>query len=164
MHEDDEGDRLTLPEPAAAEWGERVRAATVAFLDEARREHLRTTGASALKQYETLTSRARSAARTCENAREWATQVLRKLQVRAPSNSTSSAMRALADEVGSRDAEWLDMVERELGYLIAEVRLRVDARKVDRDEAPPVDGVRTFNIPSRPVPWQGAPATDDEVT
>lgn len=112
------------------EWVERVRQATVVFLDAARRDYLKTTGANPLKQYEMVANRARSAARMSTSVEEWTSAALRGLKVASPSSWVSSAMVALREGVGARSAEWLDLVEREIGYLMAEVQLRVDNRKV----------------------------------
>lgn len=112
----------------AQSWEDSVRDATARVLASAGRQHLATTGASFLRRHDTLSNRARSAARRAATVGEWVSMLLRGLKVPAPDNSTSSAVRALSLAVDQRVDEWLDLVGREIGYLIAVVQ-------VDEEEA-----------------------------
>jgi hypothetical protein len=60
--------------------------------------------------------------------------MMRTLQLGAPRTSSSTSFRELADYVRERKAArtWLDLVEREYGYLIASARAAAEARKEAR--------------------------------
>lgn len=112
-----------------------LRWATVRVLLALRSEYLRT-GANALKHWEQLQSRMRAAARMTTTPEEWVTRMQRGLQIPTTSSSLSSAMAALSDEVATlpRPSVWLDLVEREHGYLMAMARLEAEDRKEKRQE------------------------------
>lgn len=115
-----------------------LRELIVAVLDAMRRDALKS-GLSPLKQYDQIASRMQIAARTAATVGEWATEMLRRLQIASPSNSLSSEILAL--DAGVRLAaqddpqngadlvvsEMMDTVIREHGYFIA--RLRQEAAK-----------------------------------
>ena len=114
-----------------------LRELIVAVLDARRRDALKS-GLSPLKQYDQIASRMQIAARTAATVGEWATDMLRRLQIASPSNSLSSeilaldaAVRVVADDssttADSVASEIMDVVVREHGYFIA--RLRQEAAK-----------------------------------
>ena len=114
-----------------------LRELIVAVLDAMRRDALKS-GLSPLKQYDQIASRMQIAARTAATVGEWATDMLRRLQIASPSNSLSSeilaldaAVRVVADDssttADSVASEIMDVVVREHGYFIA--RLRQEAAK-----------------------------------
>ena len=112
---------------------EEARAATVRFLAWARMEYLRA-GASPLKHWEQIQSRMLAATRRSSTAGEWATNVMRGLQLPPPSNSGSLALdglRVAVERIGAR--VWLDMISSEYGLVMAELRLDAEARKARRE-------------------------------
>lgn len=122
---------------------------TVTLLDRVRRDALQA-GLKPLKQYEQIQSRVRLAAATAATVEEWATTVARGLQVSSLSSSSSSALRDLVDAVrdasvhwkitlGRAVARWLDMIERETGYIIALLRARAEERRECYDEVCAID-------------------------
>lgn len=109
--------------------------ATVITLLEIRRMALRA-GANPLKLWDQLSSRMRAAARTTASAAEWGTKILRDLQIAAPSKDLSHSLADLETATHGRQSEWLALVEREHGYIIACARLEAERR---RDAAQSVD-------------------------
>lgn len=115
----------------------RLENLTVTLLLELRREYLGTPGCSVLKHWDQLQSRLVAAARTTENVPEWLSAMCRSLQLGAPRSSTCSAAAAVqraAAEVGP--AAWLDLLEREHAYLLAQARLQAEKRKAQADYYP----------------------------
>ena len=110
---------------------ESLRQATILVILDIRAQYL-ANGASALKHWEQLTTRVRSAAKQATTAAEWVSQVMRKLQIEAPSSNCSENINRLVSRTHSCDAEWLDLVEREVGYLIAACREEAEARQEAR--------------------------------
>lgn len=110
---------------------ERWREATTGVMLDLRSAYLRA-GASPLKHWDQLLDRMRAAARTAASVEEWHTSMSRSLQLGAPSNSASSALADLRALVGAARTEWLDMIDREHGLLIAMARLEAERRKGDR--------------------------------
>jgi hypothetical protein len=109
---------------------EDLRNATVAVVLAVRREYLATSQANPLKQWDQIQDRMRAAARSCASAEEWTTQIMRSLQISAPSKDSSAYLAALVTAARTHGArEWLDLVEREIGFLIATARLEADRRK-----------------------------------
>jgi len=110
---------------------EKVRTFAVELLLEMRVAYLRTPGANALKNWDFLTSRMRSAARTSSSVEEWATDMARGLKTEAPSVNYSQALIALADRVREKGAanDFLSLIESEWGYLIALARSIAEQRK-----------------------------------
>jgi hypothetical protein len=115
--------------------------ATVDVVMEARRMAL-ANGASPLKLWDQITSRLRAAARTTDRPEEWATKFMRDLQLSAPSKDLSSAVQSLTETVGAKAGAWLDLLEREHGYVIARARLEAERRKEQRDIAGKECGAR----------------------
>lgn len=116
---------------------EALVAATVAFLAQVRAAYLATPGASPLKHWDVLQERVRMAGRTSGTAREWATTLARALRLPAPSNLFSQALSALEDAVAGAggDAPWLEMLDREYTYVLAELRLWCDQKREAREAA-----------------------------
>lgn len=113
---------------------EKVRELTVNLLLEVKGAALRA-GANPLKHIDQIQTRVMVAARTSASVEEWYTTLARKLQLGAPSSSASSVLESLVvevrDTIGS--AGFLDMVEREHGYLIALMRLAHERVREARD-------------------------------
>lgn len=109
---------------------ETLRHLTVDVILEARRDYLRS-GASALRHWDQLQDRMRAAARTCRDPREWVTRLRRDLQLGPPDPASSRSCELLVQAVGGprETREWLDLVEREHGYLMALARLRAEEMK-----------------------------------
>jgi len=113
---------------------DRVLDAVVELLLEVRSEYLRA-GANTLKHWQQIHDRALLATRTSERISEWATTLASELQLGSPSSSRSSATIALCDEVDADDLEALDLIEDELGYVMARCRLEAERRKESREAA-----------------------------
>lgn len=116
---------------------EKLRTETVEVLLDLRAAYLATAGANPLKHWDQLQDRMRAAARTCASPEEWVTKMARDLQLSAPSLTSSRSLLALVGEVSERHCrrEWLDLVEREHGYLLALARLAAEQRRAARDAA-----------------------------
>lgn len=112
---------------------DRIIDAVVVMLLEVRAEYL-AGGANALKHWQQLHDRALLATRTSSRISEWTTTLARALQLGSPSKSRSSAMITLCEEVDADDAEALDLIEDELGYVMARCRLEAERRKAAREE------------------------------
>ena len=114
---------------------ELLRNKTVEVLLALRAEYLRTGQANPLKHWDMLQTRMRTASRTCATPEEWATSIARRLQIGALGKDSSRCLKVLADEVRERDcaADWLDLTERETGYLMALCRLAAEQRKEARE-------------------------------
>src|SRR3970282_444177 len=113
---------------------EALLVATVDVVMETRRLALMG-GANPLKLWDQITSRLRAAARTTARPSEWATKFMRDLQLSAPSKELSSAIEALATTVGKQAGAWLDLLDREYGYVVARARLEAERRKEAREMA-----------------------------
>ena len=119
---------------------ERLRTMTVEVLLTLRGMYLAEYGGSvAMKHWEHLQTRSQSAARRAANPDEWATLMLKGLRLQSLSSSASRALVDLGSTVKELGAQqqWLDMVEREMGLLMALARLtaeeRAEARKGKED-------------------------------
>jgi hypothetical protein len=110
---------------------ETLRTLTVEVLLEVRGAYLRTPGANILKHWDQLNDRVRMAARTSASPAEWMTALTRSLKIGAPSSASSAATMALTHEVHDRHCEsaWLDLVESELGLLMAMTRVITEERR-----------------------------------
>lgn len=106
--------------------------ATVDVVMECRRMALMN-GANPLKLWDQLTSRLRASARTTDRPEAWSSKFMRDLQLNAPSKELSLAIQSLAQTVGANAAAWLDLLDREFGYVIARARLEAERRKGVRD-------------------------------
>lgn len=110
---------------------EKLVTLTVEVLLVMRSAYLQTGSANSMKNWEILQSRARAAARTSASPEEWATKLQRDLQVASLRSSSCQALVDLVHEVTERGcrSEWLDLLDREHGYLIALARLTAERRK-----------------------------------
>lgn len=113
----------------------------VTYLLALRGEYLKA-GASPLKHWEQIQARVFSASRTCGNLPEFATAMQRGLQLQSVGNSASSALRdlcayaaELAEDTGYTEPRLLSLIERELGLIMAEMRLEAERRKEVREAA-----------------------------
>ena len=114
---------------------EHLRERTIDALLAIRREYLSSGQANPLKHWDQLQDRMRAAARTTSSAEEWTTAVMRGLQLSAPSKSSSGSLGALVAAVRKHGASpWLEIVEREHGYLIASARLQADKKREAREQ------------------------------
>lgn len=120
-----------MDEPAK----EKLRTLTVEVLLELRNAYLRD-GANPLKHWEQLQNRMRSASRRSRTPEEWATMIARGLQLRAFGSSGSQALIDLVAVVAEQGcaAEWLDLVEREYGFLMALTRRCAEQRREAKDK------------------------------
>lgn len=117
---------------ASDETKEEWRAQTVAVLLDLRAAYL-ANGASALKHWDQMLDRMRAAARTSASVEEWHTSMMRSLQLGAPSSGASSMLTTLVALVGPYRSEWLDLIEREHGLLLAMARLEAERRRDVRE-------------------------------
>ena len=103
---------------------ERLRSLLVEVVLELRAAYLRTPGVNVLKHWDQLQDRMRAAARSSETPEEWITTMTRTLQLGAPQGDSSRSFRDLADFVRERGAarEFLELIDREFGYVIAVAR------------------------------------------
>lgn len=110
---------------------EKVRSLTVEVLLDLRAAYLRTPRCSVLKHWSQLQDRMRAATRQSESPEEWLTTMVRTLGLDAPQASSSRSFRDLADFVRERGAarEWLSLLEREYGYVMAVARGVAEQRK-----------------------------------
>lgn len=110
---------------------ERLRTLTVEALLELRSAYLGTPGCNTLKHWDQLQDRMRAAARSSASPEEWLTTMTRTLQLGAARPVSSRCFRDLADAVREHKAApaWLDLIEREFGYLIAVARGVAEQRK-----------------------------------
>ena len=111
---------------------ETLRNLTVLVLLDLRAAYL-AAGASPLRHWDQLLDRLRAAARTSAGVEEWHSAMCRSLQLPAPSSSACSALDELVMTVGPLRSEWLDLLEREHGYLLAKSRLEAERRRDARD-------------------------------
>ena len=113
---------------------ELLRSRTVELLLELRAAYLASPSANSLKHWDILTERLRAAARTTASPEEWATKMRRDLNLSGPNSSGSKALVELVHEVTERNArrEWLDLVEKEAGYIMALTKLSAEKRKEAR--------------------------------
>ena len=110
---------------------EKLRTLTVEVLLEMRAAYLRTPSVNVLKHYDMIQDRMRMAARTTASAEEWVTAMSRSLRLDAPNSRFSEAALALANEVRERgcESDFLDLVEREHGFLMVMMRSVAEQRK-----------------------------------
>lgn len=109
-----------------------MRQHVVEYVLEVRREYL-AAGNSALTNWTQIEQRLRASARTCATAREWTSDVARRLRLGAASSSRSSVMGDLVATAAGRDRALLDLVEREAALVIAEARLESERIRDDRE-------------------------------
>jgi hypothetical protein len=117
---------------------EDLRNKTIEVLLEFRRMYLAEyRGSVALKHWEHLETRCLSAARRSENPDEWATLMMKGLRLQGVSSSASRALVDLGSTVKENgwQTSWLDMVEREVGLLMALARELAEKRAEEKAEA-----------------------------
>ena len=121
------------------EQAERLRTKTVELLLDLRAEYLRTPQANALKHWELLQTRMLRGVRIAASVDEWETVMRRALQLGAPSLRSSTSLVDLSGAVREAGAqrEWLDLVTREYGLILAMARLASEKRREAHD---PVTG------------------------
>lgn len=82
-------------------------------------------GANPYKHIEQIQTRMQVAARQCASVEEWYTTLARKLSIGPPSSETAAILADLVglvrDTIGA--SGFLDLIEKEHGYLIALMRL-----------------------------------------
>lgn len=107
---------------------------TVAVLLATRREYLASPQCNALKHWDQLQDRMRSAARTSATAEEWATSLRRGLRLAAPSRDSSACLEALVAEVRDETTgrAFLELVEARHAYLLARARVQAEEAKAAR--------------------------------
>ena len=114
---------------------EKLRTKTVETLLAVRAAYLAGPTPNAMKHWEILQNRMRTAARTTATPEQWITSLCRGMQIQSLSSSTSSAVVDLvayvAEQRCSRD--WLRLVETESAYLMALTRLSAEKRKEARN-------------------------------
>lgn len=124
---------------------ERLRTLTVEVLLTVRAAYL-AEGNNALKHWTRITDRMRGACRTSENPEEWYSTILRTLQIQsAPSLASSRCLLELADYVRERGCaeDWLDLIEREWGLVIAIMRDAAEKKAEARNKQEEAENVRT---------------------
>jgi hypothetical protein len=116
---------------------ETLRTLTVELMLDLRSQYLRTPGCNALTHWEQLTTRMRACARMSESVDEWATMMLRRLQIPAPSKYSSDSLLTLSHAVRELGAasDWLELIEREHALLIAIARKTSEERRDQRASA-----------------------------
>jgi hypothetical protein len=92
-------------------------------------------GRPPMNYWEQIANRLKSSARQCATAAEWITTVQRGLRIQSPSSSDCSVIQNLVSlcDVNGFDLEMMEIVEREVGFLIAMARGIVDGRKSQRE-------------------------------
>lgn len=118
---------------------EGLRNATVDVVDAIARDAI-FWGANPIKLWTQVSTRIVAAARTSTSPQEWASRLLRSLRIENASLPCSRAIEHLVIAVGPDSDAWLTMVEREVGYLVAAVRVRRDDAKSERQRAKYTDG------------------------
>ena len=118
---------------------EQLRDRTVDVVLELRAEYLRTPSVNVLRHWDQIQDRMRIAARTSAGPEEWATSIARALRLGPPRPPLAKAIFELASDVHERGCSdaWLDLVEREFGYVMAKARLLSEQRKENRDGGVP---------------------------
>lgn len=112
---------------------EAVRDAAVNLVMELRSEYLRA-GASALDHWDHLQSRLIFAVRTSESIEQAVTAYRMRLQLGAPSSSSSEAAVRLVDAADADARQALELIESEVGLIMARARLEAERRKAARGQ------------------------------
>lgn len=121
---------------------ETVRGHLVAVILAVRRQYL-AGGGGALKHWEQLQTRLRSAAMTTGSVQELVSSFLRGMRIEAPDKRTSltahDLMLCLAAHSSAHqlidDDDVLDLIEREIGLLIAMARVRAGEKQAEQSAA-----------------------------
>lgn len=128
---------------------------SVQVMDDARVAFL-VNGGSALKQWDLLEARAKSATRRTSSVGEWVTELYKGLQLGPPrgesrrtGNSPSLAIHDLEETVRAWACaeEWLDLLTREMTLMIATARIAVDERREAREQA---EGLAAVELARKP--------------
>jgi hypothetical protein len=112
----------------AVQRSEALREAVVALVLETRAEYLRS-GANALDHWNHLHDRMIVAARTSENIEQLVTTYRRMLRLGAPSSGFSAEAVRLAQAADADPRDALDLIESEIGLVIAMSRLEAERRR-----------------------------------
>lgn len=105
-----------------------VRDRVVAVLLAVRNRYLQQ-GAATIKHWTQLHERVRAAARSSATIAEWISQLERSLAMAGVDKAICSATVALVEAVGSEHGAFLDLIEREHGYLMALTRQAADQER-----------------------------------
>ena len=89
-------------------------------------------GANPLKHWDQLYDRICAALRTSMSVEEWHTAMTRSLQLGVLPGVACAQLSALVKAVGPHRSEWLDLIERESGYVLACARLEAERRREAR--------------------------------
>lgn len=110
---------------------EKLRTLVVEFLLDVRRQYARTSGFNPLEQWNLLSNRMRSAARTSGTVDQWCTSLMRSLQIEAPDKASSDSLLALSHWVVETDAhlQMMGLIETEFGHMVAMARKILDERR-----------------------------------
>lgn len=123
---------------------ERLRTLTMEVVLALRAMYLQAFGSTVvLSHWTQIQDRMRSATRTTANVEEWVTDICKNLRLPAPSSLASSAVFELAAYVREHAGAgaWLDLIDREWGYIMAVSRETSEKRKAARlEKAPPSEG------------------------
>jgi hypothetical protein len=114
---------------------EKLRTQTVELLLVVRAAYL-ADGGNPLKHWDQIQDRMRSAARRAQTPEEWATLLCKGLQLPVLSGKASKVLVDLVAMVAERGCamEWLDLIEREYGLLMALTRLCAEQRREDNEQ------------------------------
>lgn len=112
---------------------ERLRTLTVEFLLDLYRQALQN-GWNPLDLWDQISNRMRAAARTSASPDEWTSAMLRSLKLSAPSKDSSRSLIDLSNTVREWGCAvaWLNIVDREFGYIIALTKSLNEDRKAAR--------------------------------
>lgn len=115
---------------------DKVRQHTVAVVLGMRAEFL-SAGANPLKHWDQILDRMRAATRMSTSVQEWTTAVARGLQLGSGSSLRNTDQIKLAETVEANGGArfWLDMLEREYGYIIALARVAADGKRLRKQDA-----------------------------
>ena len=93
-------------------------------------------GGNAIKHWTILETRMRSSERQAQDPEEWASLMLKKLQIEGASMNSCRSLVDLAKFVDTpeKNRAWLDMIERRHGMVIGTARLTAEQRKEAREE------------------------------
>ena len=125
---------------------------TVDVVLEVRRQYL-AAGANALRHWDQITERVRSATRTTTGPEEWMTKLLRDLQIGSPSSATAAAIEALTETARKYGVRaWLALVEAEYAFIVARARRMAEERATARlaAQAPDAAPVPATDTPTDP--------------
>jgi len=97
--------------------------------------YLQTPACNPMKHWDQLTDRMRACARRAIGLEDWITMMLRSLQIASVDARFSSDVIALRVHVIKHGATaWLDLIDREWGYLQALARVEAERRRDLREQ------------------------------